>query len=65
LLSDVERRVGAGYQVLRSPDDQYADFPRRHSYLIDGDGLVRRSYAVSDVATHAADVLADLAELQR
>jgi peroxiredoxin len=65
LLSDVDRRVGAAYQVLRSPDDQGADFPRRHSYLIDGDGLIRRAYAVTDVAAHAADVLADLGELQR
>ena len=65
LLSDVDRQVGTAYQVLRSADEKYVDYPRRHSYLIDGDGLIRRVYAVTDVATHAADVLADLEELSR
>jgi peroxiredoxin Q/BCP len=65
LLSDVDRRVGAAYGVLRAADEQYVDYPRRHSYLIDGDGLIRRAYAVTDVATHAAEVLTDLEELSR
>ncbi len=34
------------------------------SFLLDADGIVRRVYDVDDVATHADDVLADLAELQ-
>jgi thioredoxin-dependent peroxiredoxin len=63
LLSDVDRQVGAAYQVLRPADDQYSEYPRRYSYLIDGTGIIRRAYAVSDVAAHAADVLADLREL--
>ena len=64
LLSDVDQQVGTAYDVVRDADDQYASYPRRHSYLIDGEGVVRRVYVVTDVAGHAADVLADLRELQ-
>jgi thioredoxin-dependent peroxiredoxin len=64
LLSDVDRSVGAAYEVVRPAGHQYAEYPERFSYLIDPDGVIRRSYAVSDVATHADVVLADLAELQ-
>lgn len=65
LLSDVDRSVGRAYEVVRSPGHQYADYPERVSYLIDPAGVVRRSYAVHDVAGHAAAVVADLTELQR
>jgi thioredoxin-dependent peroxiredoxin len=64
LLSDVDRRVGASYGVVRRPGHRYGDFPERYSFLIDPAGLIRRSYDVSDVAGHADEVLADLAELQ-
>ncbi len=60
LLSDVDRRVGARYEVVRSADDQYVSFPLRLSYLIDPDGIIRRSYAVTDVGGHAEQVLRDL-----
>jgi peroxiredoxin len=50
--------------VVRPPDDKYAGFPRRYSYLIDPDGLIRHAYDVTDVATHADDVLADLDRLR-
>jgi thioredoxin-dependent peroxiredoxin len=64
LLSDPDHSVGAAYEVVRAPDHQYANFPERHSYLIDPAGVIRKSYAVSDVAGHAAHVLADLIALQ-
>ncbi len=63
LLSDVERTTAAAYEVTRDDDDQYADFPRRVSYLIDRDGVIARAYAVTDVAAHADVVLHDLATL--
>ena len=63
LLSDIDQSVGRRYDVLRDADDQYAEFPRRISYLIDPTGVIRRAYVVSDVAAHADDVLADLAAL--
>jgi len=38
--------------------------PKRVSYLIDPEGVIRRAYHVTDTAGHAAEVLADLASLQ-
>ncbi len=64
LLSDVDRAVGERYQVVRPIGHQYADYPERISYLIDPDGVIRRSYAVHDVAGHAGAVIADLNVLQ-
>lgn len=65
LLADVDRRVGADYQVTRDPDDRYADYPRRYSYLIAPSGLIHRAYDVTDVAEHADQVLADLERAAR
>ena len=64
LLSDTERHVAISYGVARPPDDKFAAFARRHSFLIDPDGLIRRSYDVTDVANHADGVLVDIAEAQ-
>ena len=64
LLSDVDRQVGALYHVTRAPDERYAAFPQRISYLIDPEGVIRRAYPVSDVQGHADEVLADLAALR-
>jgi peroxiredoxin Q/BCP len=64
LLCDVDRSVGAQYEVVRGADEPYPDFPLRISYLIDPDGVIRRSYEVKDVDGHADAVLADLAALQ-
>jgi len=52
------------YGAARAPDDQYADYAKRISFLIDPDGVVQRSYEVTDTAAHADDVLNDLAELR-
>jgi thioredoxin-dependent peroxiredoxin len=64
LLSDVDHAVGSVYGVTRAPDHPYANYPERISYLIDPSGAIAKSYAVTDIATHAADVLADLKMLQ-
>ena len=63
LLSDVDRSVGTAYEVVRASDDRYGAFAERFSYLIDPDGVIRRTYSVSDVTTHADDVLRDLSAL--
>lgn len=55
--------MGRAHEALRPEGDQYAAFPRRVSYLIDPDGVIRRTYVVADVSAHADDVLADLAAL--
>jgi len=64
LLSDEDKAVGAAYEVVRAPDHPYANFPERHSYLIDPEGVIAKVYDVKDPAGHAAAVLADLAALQ-
>lgn len=65
LLSDVDKAVGARYQVTRPPDDERAGFAQRIAYLIDPDGTIRRSYEVTDVEGFAAQVLADLQTLRQ
>lgn len=63
LLSDVDRAVGACYEVVREPGGQYSDYALRVAYLIDPDGTIRRSYDVKDVNSFAADVVDDLRTL--
>jgi len=65
LLCDVDRKVGALYDVVRGEGEQYVEYPKRHSFLIDEAGTIRKIYVVSDVAAHASAVLADLEQLQR
>lgn len=57
--------MGATYEVLRDPSDKFADYPQRISYLIDPEGVIVKSYEVSDPGGHGAAVLADLAAAQR
>ena len=64
LLSDTDRIVGTAYEVTRSAGEQYAQYPRRYSYLIDPEGVIRHSYDVVDVAGHATAVLADIRALK-
>ena len=64
LLSDVDRSVGQAYDVARPPEEQYAQFARRYSFLIDPDGVVRQTSVVSDVGKHASEVLSDLRALR-
>ena len=51
--------------MLRDPDDKFANFSQRHSYLINPDGIIAKAYEVGDPAGHAAEVLADLEALKR
>jgi len=64
LLSDTDRSVGRAYDAARRDDDPLAALPLRVSYLIDPEGVIRRSYTVTDTAGHAAEVLADLQSLR-
>ena len=64
LLSDVDRTVGRAYEAARSDDDPLASLPKRISYLVDPDGVIRRAYNVTDTAGHAAEVLADLQSMR-
>jgi thioredoxin-dependent peroxiredoxin len=64
LLSDKDHRVGQLYEVEREPDDQYAAFPLRVSYLVDPEGIIRKTFAVTGVADHAEAVLGALSALK-
>ena len=65
LLSDETRAVGEAYGVLRDAQDNYADYPKRISYLIDPQGVVAKNYEVTDPAGHAVAVLSDLDAAKR
>ena len=64
LLSDSDRSVGERYAVRRSPEERYAATPRRITYLIDPEGIVRGAYRVKDIDPHPGEVLQDLRRLQ-
>ena len=63
-MSDVDRTIGAAYEVTRDADDKFSGFARRHAYLIGPDGVIRVAYDVTDVAAHADAVLADIERLR-
>jgi peroxiredoxin Q/BCP len=63
LLSDYDEQVGVKYET-RDPGTDKVSFAKRISYLIDPDGVVRKSYEVKEIAAHPAEVVADLHELQ-
>jgi peroxiredoxin Q/BCP len=64
LLSDRDRDVGERYQVRRGPEERYSRSPRRSTYLIDPQGVIRRAYRVKDIEPHPSQVLDDLRRLR-
>jgi thioredoxin-dependent peroxiredoxin len=62
LLSDVDEQVGVAYGT-RDPGTEKVHYAKRHAYLIDPDGVVRKAYDVKDVNAFATEVLADLRTL--
>jgi peroxiredoxin len=48
----------------RDPGTDKVHFAKRIAYLIDPEGVIRKSYEVGDVNTFAATVLDDLRALQ-
>ena len=64
LLSDVDTTVGQAYEVKRAPEEPRPEWPKRRTYLIDPQGVIRKAYRVKDVTTHPDEVLRDLAALQ-
>ena len=63
LLSDWDEQVGVAYEV-RDPGTEKVQFAKRLAYLIDPEGVIRKSYEVADVNAFAGEVLADLAEIR-
>ncbi len=60
LLSDTDRSIGTAYGAQRGPDEAFADFPKRISYLIDPQSVIVKTYEVDDPGGHGAEVFADL-----
>jgi peroxiredoxin len=60
LLSDVDRTVGNAFGAAKGPDEKYPDFPKRLTFLIDPQGVVRKIYEVSDIPAHPDAVLSDI-----
>ena len=58
LLADTEGEVAARYGALT--DFKVVKFAKRHTFLIDPQGVLRKSYTAVDPDTHAAEVLRDL-----
>lgn len=60
LLADTDHSVGRLYEVVRTPDEEYAEYAKRIAYLIDPEGTIRRAYEVTDVEGFAGQVIEDL-----
>ena len=65
LISDTDKLIGRRYHAEREPGEDYYEYglPRRLTYLIDPEGRIAAAYdlAGQDLASHAAQVLADIA----
>jgi peroxiredoxin Q/BCP len=62
LLADTQYKVSSSYDSLVNLG--VAKLSARHTFLIDPDGVVRKSYLNVNADKHSADVLADLSSLQ-
>lgn len=60
LLSDESMTVGRAYGVARDHEDPPVHKPRRVTFLIDPERIIRQVYAVEDAASHPLQVLHDL-----
>jgi thioredoxin-dependent peroxiredoxin len=63
LLADTNYKVSSSYDSLVNLG--VAKLSARHTFLIDPSGVVRKTYLNVDAEKHSAEVLADLAQLQR
>ena len=63
LLADNHHALSARYDSLVNLG--VAKLSARHTFLIDPSGIIRKVYLKVDPSKHSAEVLADLAELQK
>ena len=66
LVADVDRKVIDAYGVWGErtrPDGTKFHGIRRYTFLIDKDGVVRKTYTNVSPDTHAGEIVADLAAL--
>jgi len=62
LLADTQSAVSTSYDSLVNLG--FTKLSTRHTFLIDPEGVVRKTYLNVNAAQHSAEVLADLAQLQ-
>jgi thioredoxin-dependent peroxiredoxin len=62
LLADTSYQVSSAYDSLLNLG--VAKLSARHTFIIDPDGVVRKSYLNVNAGMHSAEVLNDLAQLQ-
>jgi len=63
LLADTKHEASSSYDSLVNLG--VAKLSARHTFLIDPQGMVRKTYLNVDAETHSAEILADLAQLQK
>jgi peroxiredoxin Q/BCP len=64
LLSDIDEQVGVAYEVRDAGTDK-VNYAKRHAYLVDPQGVIRKGYDVGKtVAEFAAYVLDDVRAFQ-
>src|SRR6266849_7337684 len=63
LLADTKYEVSSSYDSLVNLG--VAKLSARHTFLIDPNGIVRKTYLNVNAEKHSAEVLADLAQLQQ
>ncbi len=63
LLADANYEVSSSYDSLVNLG--VAKLSARHTFLIDPDGVVRKTYLNVNAEKHSAEVLADLSQLQQ
>jgi peroxiredoxin Q/BCP len=63
LLADTKHEVSASYDSLVNLG--VAKLSSRHTFLIDPQGIIRKTYLNVNAEKHSAEVLADLAQLQK
>ena len=63
LLSDEDRSVGEQYETKRVPEERFPEYAKRRTYVIDPEGVIRKSYRVTDIPAHPGEVLEDLRNL--
>jgi peroxiredoxin Q/BCP len=61
LLSDPEKIVIEDYDALKEPNKNGKQFVKRITYVIDEKGVIEKVYPKVNTATHAEDILNDLA----
>lgn len=60
----MDRKVGELYETKRHPGEKYPESPKRRTYLIDTEGIIRKAYRVTNVDAHPDEVLEDLRALR-